>query len=52
MAGEQASIDDFIAQWVATGGSELANTQSFVSGLCALTAIGQARKLADGRYAA
>ncbi|MEP0643690.1 DNA methyltransferase [Parasphingorhabdus sp.] len=30
------SIDAFIAAWRETGGSELANTQSFINGLCAL----------------
>lgn len=29
-------IDAFVAQWRDTGGSELANTQSFINGLCAL----------------
>jgi len=29
-------IDSFIAQWRETGGSELANTQSFINGLCDL----------------
>jgi hypothetical protein len=29
-------LDSFIAEWALTGGSELANTQSFVNGLCAL----------------
>jgi hypothetical protein len=29
-------IDKFISEWAITGGSELANTQSFVNGLCAL----------------
>ena len=32
-------IDAFIADWAATGGSELANTQSFVNGLCALIGV-------------
>ena len=31
-----ADIDKFIAQWRGTGGSELANTQSFINGLCHL----------------
>lgn len=31
-------IDSFIAQWRETGGSELANTQSFINGLCHLDA--------------
>ena len=29
-------IEAFIAAWRDTGGSELANTQSFVNGLCAV----------------
>lgn len=29
-------LESFIAEWALTGGSELANTQSFVNGLCAL----------------
>jgi hypothetical protein len=29
-------IDDFIAAWRDTGGSELANTQSFLNGLCGI----------------
>ena len=29
-------IESFIAEWAPTGGSELANTQSFVNGLCGL----------------
>ncbi len=32
-------IEIFIAEWAQTGGSELANTQSFVNGLCALIGI-------------
>jgi hypothetical protein len=32
-------IDNFIAEWALTGGSELANTQSFVNGLCALIGV-------------
>lgn len=32
-------IDSFIADWALTGGSELANTQSFVNGLCALIGV-------------
>ena len=31
--------DAFIAQWRGTGGSELANTQSFINGLCALIGV-------------
>lgn len=33
------TVDDFIAEWAPTGGSELANTQSFVNGLCALIGV-------------
>lgn len=29
-----ASVDAFIEQWRRTGGSELANTHSFINGLC------------------
>ena len=32
-------IEQFIAEWAITGGSELANTQSFVNGLCALLGV-------------
>src|SRR5882757_1203447 len=32
-------IDVFIAAWRDTGGSELANTQSFVNGLCAVLGV-------------
>lgn len=32
-------IETFIADWSITGGSELANTQSFVNGLCALLGV-------------
>jgi len=35
----QHQIDAFIAQWRDTGGSELANTQSFINGLCALIGV-------------
>jgi hypothetical protein len=31
--------DSFIVEWALTGGSELANTQSFVSGLCSLIGV-------------
>lgn len=34
-------IADFIAHWRSTGGSELANTQSFINGLCALIGVAQ-----------
>lgn len=33
---DPAEIDKFIAVWRDTGGSELANTQSFINGLCQL----------------
>lgn len=39
MVGEQVEIDNFIAEWALTGGSELANTQSFVNGLCSLIGV-------------
>lgn len=40
MQGDQAErIDAFIAAWRDTGGSELANTQSFVNGLCDILAV-------------
>lgn len=32
-------IETFISEWAVTGGSELANTQSFVSGLCRLLGV-------------
>ena len=32
-------INSFIADWAITGGSELANTQSFVNGLCVLIGV-------------
>jgi hypothetical protein len=32
-------IESFISEWALTGGSELANTQSFVNGLCALIGV-------------
>jgi len=38
-ASTQHQIDAFIAQWRDTGGSELANTQSFINGLCALIGV-------------
>ncbi|TRW14803.1 class I SAM-dependent DNA methyltransferase [Glacieibacterium frigidum] len=37
--GEDTAVDAFIAQWRDTGGSELANTQSFINGLCALIGV-------------
>ena len=32
-------IEEFIAAWRETGGSELANTQSFINGLCDLIGV-------------
>jgi hypothetical protein len=37
--GEVFDIEQFIAQWRCTGGSELANTQSFINGLCRLIEV-------------
>ncbi|KPF91889.1 hypothetical protein IP81_07430 [Novosphingobium sp. AAP83] len=34
-----AQIDKFIADWRDTGGSELANTQSFINGLCQILGV-------------
>ncbi|WP_284734367.1 class I SAM-dependent DNA methyltransferase [Sphingosinicella terrae] len=34
-----SEADTFIAQWRDTGGSELANTQSFINGLCRLIGV-------------
>ena len=39
MTGAAINIETFIADWTVTGGSELANTQSFVSGLAALIGV-------------
>lgn len=39
--GQTDEIDAFIEQWGQTGGSELANTQSFINGLCALIGVPQ-----------
>lgn len=36
---DATAIDDFITHWRETGGSELANTQSFINGLCALLGV-------------
>jgi len=36
---EPAEIEKFIADWRDTGGSELANTQSFINGLCRLLGV-------------
>lgn len=37
--GETSDVEQFIAQWRDTGGSELANTQSFINGLCRLIGV-------------
>ncbi len=37
--GDDANVERFIAQWCDTGGSELANTQSFINGLCRLIGV-------------
>lgn len=37
--GVSADIDNFIVHWRSTGGSELANTQSFLNGLCHLLCV-------------
>ena len=37
--GEDTDVGQFIAQWRDTGGSELANTQSFINGLCRLIGV-------------
>lgn len=37
--GDDADVERFIAQWRDTGGSELANTQSFINGLCGLIGV-------------
>lgn len=39
MLASDANIDAFIEHWRATGGSELANTQSFINGLCAVIGV-------------
>ena len=39
MTEAAGGIDSFIAEWAPTGGSELANTQSFVNGLCVLIGV-------------
>lgn len=36
---EPGDIEEFIADWRDTGGSELANTQSFINGLCQLLGV-------------
>ena len=37
--GEDFEVEQFIAQWRHTGGSELANTQSFINGLCKIIGV-------------
>lgn len=37
--GTSEDIDTFIAHWAATGGDEMANSQSFINGLCALIGV-------------
>src|SRR6187402_1055569 len=37
--GETSDVEQFIAKWRDTGGSELANTQSFINGLCRLIGV-------------
>ena len=37
--GDNPDVKRFIAQWRDTGGSELANTQSFINGLCQLIGV-------------
>jgi hypothetical protein len=37
--GSPNTIESFIAAWRDTGGSELANTQSFINGLCGLLGV-------------
>ncbi len=44
---DRADIDNFIAEWALTGGSELANTHSFVNGLCALIGVDPPRGSRD-----
>ena len=39
--GDADEIERFIAHWGSTGGSELANTQSFINGLCHLIGVPQ-----------
>jgi hypothetical protein len=36
---DNEKLESFISEWALTGGSELANTQSFVNGLCALIGV-------------
>jgi hypothetical protein len=37
--GEETDFESFISHWRDTGGSELANTQSFINGLCRLIGV-------------
>jgi hypothetical protein len=37
--GDSQAVERFISSWSATGGSELANTQSFINELCALIGV-------------
>lgn len=37
--GAADDIEQFIADWRDTGGSELANTRSFINGLCRLLGV-------------
>ncbi|MBW6523278.1 class I SAM-dependent DNA methyltransferase [Sphingomonas sp. RHCKR47] len=37
--GESVDAEQFIAEWRSTGGSELANTQSFINDLCRLIGV-------------
>jgi len=37
--GRESEIETFISYWRGTGGSELANTQSFINGLCTLIGV-------------
>ena len=37
--GEALDVEQFITHWRDTGGSELANTQSFINGLCRLIGV-------------
>jgi hypothetical protein len=39
MTAAPDQIESFITEWRETGGSELANTQSFINGLCALIGV-------------
>lgn len=45
---EAAEIEKFIAAWRDTGGSELANTQSFINGLCHLIGLDAPRRQPHG----